>query len=328
MARKLLASTILGTLLASVAAAANPALAQDAFPSKPIRIVLPIPPGSALDVVTRVVGDQLGKRLGQQVVVETRPGAGGLLAAQAVASAPADGYTLLGGASSIFTILPGQKDKLPIDVARDFTQVGMIVGRGVMFVAVPPKLGIKSFSEFVALAKSKPGDIVIGTNGAGTLPHYAGLVLQKKGGLPVTVVPYNQGGTSAAVTDIMGGRVHATIEGAFGLRGQLQSGDLKLIGAMSPERDPDFPDVPTVGETLPGLTAVGFMSLAAPAKTPEQVVRRLNESLNHVLATPGVKQRFAELSVPISIATPAQATAFVEQQRAIWLPLVKELEGR
>jgi tripartite-type tricarboxylate transporter receptor subunit TctC len=326
MARKFLTSTIFATLLAVTAA--GPVQAQDPFPSKPIKIVLPIPPGSALDVATRVIGDQLGIKLGQQIIVETRPGAGGLLAAQAVASAPADGYTLLGGASSIFTILPGQKDNLPIDVARDFTQIGMIVGRGVMFVAVPPKLGVKSFPEFVALAKSKPGQIVIGTNGGGTLPHYAGLILQKKGGLPVTVVPYNQGGTLAAVTDIMGGRVHATIEGAFGIRGPLQSGDLKLIGAMSAERDPDFPDVPTVGETLPGLTAVGFMSLAAPAKTPEAIVRRLNEGLNHALATPSVKQRFAELGIPITFATSAQATAFVNQQRSIWLPLLKELESR
>jgi tripartite-type tricarboxylate transporter receptor subunit TctC len=204
----------------------------------------------------------------------------------------------------------------------------MIVGRGVMFVAVPPKLGIKSFPELASLAKSKPGEIVIGTNGAGTLPHYAGLLLQKKGGLPVTVVPYNQGGTSAAIADIMGGRVHATIEAVFGMRGPLQSGDLQLIGAMSLERDPDFPGVPTVTETLSGLTAVGFMSLAAPAKTPEAIVRRLNESLNQALETSAVKQRFADLGVPISIVSPAQATAFVDQQRAIWVPLVKELEGR
>jgi tripartite-type tricarboxylate transporter receptor subunit TctC len=328
MRRTRLVITILAAALASAAAAPSPAAAEAGFPSKPIKIVLPIPPGSALDVVTRVIGDQLGKGLGQQVLIEPRPGAGGLLAAQAVATAPADGYTLLGGASSIFTILPGQKADLPIDVSRDFTQIGMIVGRGVMFVAVSSKLGVRSFPEFVALAKSKPHEIVIGTNGAGTLPHYAGLMLQKKGGLPVTVVPYNQGGTSAAVADIMGGRVHATIEGAFGLRGPLQSGDIQLIGAMSGERDPDHPGVPAVAETLPNLTAVGFMSLAAPAKTPDAIIRRLNESLNKALETPAVKQRFAELGVPMSIVSPAQASAFVDQQRAIWVPLVKELEGR
>jgi tripartite-type tricarboxylate transporter receptor subunit TctC len=321
------ASAIIVTFLASFAIVA-PALGQGEFPSKTIRVVLPVPPGSALDVAARAVGDRFGKELGQQVVIETRPGAGGLIAAQAVATAPADGYTLLGGAASMFTILPAQNDNLPIDMGRAFTHLGMIVGRGIMFVAASPKLGVKSFSEFAELARSKPGQIVIGTNGGGTLPHYAGLLLQKKGGLPVTVVPYNQGGTVAAVADILGGRVHATIEAAAGLRGQLQTGDLRLIGAMSAERDPDFPGVPTVGETLPGLTAIGFMSLAAPAKTPEASVRRLSESLNRALATEAVKQRFAELGIPITIFTPAQTTSFIDQQRAIWLPLVKELESK
>ena len=327
MTRFRLACAIVATMLLATSATSTTATAQGAYPTQPIKIVLPIPPGTALDVVTRVIAEHMTGSLGQQILVETRPGAGGLLAAQAVATAPADGYTLLGGAASIFTILPAQKDNQPIDVSRDFTQIGMIVGRGLMFIAVPPKLGVKSFAEFVSLAKSRPGEIAIGTNGAGTLPHYAGLLLQRKGGLPFTLVPYNKGGTPAVVADIMGGRVHATIEATFGMQGQLQSGDLKLIGAMSAERDPDFPGVPTVGETLPGLTAVGFMSIAAPAKTPEAIVRRLNESLNQALAAPAVKQRFAELGVPISIISPAQAAAFVEEQRAIWLPLVKELEG-
>jgi len=312
-------------VLNPLAATAN---AQGTYPDKPVKIVLPIPPGTALDVVARVISEHMATGLGQQIVIEPRPGAGGLLAAQAVAQAPPDGYTLLGGAAGIFTILPGQKDKLPIDVGREFTHVGMIVGHGAMFIAVPPKLGVKTFAEFVSLAKSKPGEIVIGTNGAGTLPHYAGLLLQRKGGLPFTLVPYNQGGTPAAVADIMGGRVHGTIEAAFGLRGQLQAGNLQLIGVMAADRDPDFPAVPTVASTLPGLTAVGFMSLAAPAKTPAPVVQRLNTSLNQALALPAVKQRFAELGVPISILSPVQANAFVEQQSKIWLPLVKELEGR
>jgi tripartite-type tricarboxylate transporter receptor subunit TctC len=328
MIRCRLAAASIGCVLLAAIGTITPAAAQADYPSRPLRIVLPIPPGTALDVVTRVVAEQMTSSLGQQVIVEPRPGAGGLLAAQAVATAPADGYTLLGGASGIFTILPAQKDNLPIDMGRDFTHVGMIVGRGVMVLAVPPKLGVKTFPEFVALAKSKPGEIVIGTNGAGTLPHYAGLLLQRKGGVPITLVPYDRGGTPAAVADILGGRVHATIEAAFGIRGTLQSGDLQLIGAMSAERDPDFAAVPTVAETLPGLTAVGFMSLAAPAKTPGAIVRRLNEALNQALAAPAVRQRFAELGVPISIVSPGEATRFVDQQRAIWLPLIKELEAK
>jgi tripartite-type tricarboxylate transporter receptor subunit TctC len=300
------------------------ASAQDNFPTKPIKIVLPVPAGSALDIATRAIGDQLSSRWGQQVLIEARPGAGGLIAGQAVANAAPDGYTLVGGPASLFTILPAQKERLPIDVNRDFIQIGMIVGSGVMFIAVSPKLGVATFPEFVALAKSKPGQIALGTNGAGTLPHFAGLVLEKKGNVPITIVPYNQGGTMAAVADIMGGRVHGTIEGVFGLRGPLQSGDLKLIGQMAPQREPEFPDVPAVAETIPGLSAIGFMSLAAPAKTPEHIIRRLSEGLSQALDSSSVKQRFAEIGVPIRNLTPAQTEAFIENEQRIWWPLVKQ----
>jgi tripartite-type tricarboxylate transporter receptor subunit TctC len=267
MARSFLAAATLAAMLSATFLGGAPAAAEEPYPARPVKIVMPIPPGSALDVVTRLIGEQLTARWGQQVVIENRPGAGGLIAAQAVAVAPPDGYTLLGGAGSIFTILPAQKERLPFDVSRDFIQVGMILGSAPMYLAVPPKLGVSSFAEFVAVAKSKPGEIVVGTNGAGTLPNFAGLALAKMGNIPVTIVPYNQGGTPAAIADIMGGRVHATIEAVFGLRGALQSGDLKLIGVMSPRPDPDFPEVPVIATTVPGFSAVGFMSLAAPDVT-------------------------------------------------------------
>jgi tripartite-type tricarboxylate transporter receptor subunit TctC len=147
------------------------------------------------------------------------------------------------------------------------------------------------------------------------------------GNIPIAVVPYNQGGSLAAVADIIGGRVHATVEAVFGLRGPLQSGDLKLIAAMSPERDPFFPEVPTVAATVPGFSAVGFMTLAAPAGTPEPIVRHLNRSLATALETPSVKQRFEELGVPAKVITPEEATAFVESEQRLWWPLVRKLES-
>ena len=311
-------------LFAAALIVASFASAQDNYPIKPIKIVLPVPPGSALDIATRAIGEQLAAGWGQQVLIEARPGAGGLIAGQAVAGAPADGYTLLGGPASLFTILPAQKEKLPIDVNRDFTQLGMVVGSGVMFIAVSSKLGVSTFQEFAALAKSKPGQIAVGTNGAGTLPQFAGLVLEKKGNVPITVVPYNQGGTMAAVADIMGGRVHATIEGVFGLLGPLQSGDLKLVGQMAPERMPEYPNVPTVAESLPGITAIGFMTLAAPAATPEPIQRRLADGLRRALDSDAVKKRYAELGIPIRNMTPAETKAFVENEQKIWWPLVRE----
>ena len=323
-----LSAAALFTTLATGSIGVQSATAQGTFPAKPIKIILPIPAGSALDVVTRLIAEDLTGQLGQQVIVEDRPGAGGLIAAQVVATALPDGYTLLGGASSIFTILPAQKATLPFDVNRDFTQIGMIVGNGIMYLAVPPRLGVTSFADFVVLAKSKPGEIIVGTNGAGTLPHYAGLALAKAGNIPITIVPYNQGGTPAAIADIMGGRVHATIELAFGMLGAIQSGDLKLIGAMSPERDAFYPDVATVAATIPGFSAVGFMSLAAPAGTPKPVVRRLNESLNRAIQTPSVKQRLDELGIPVKVMTPEETNAYIKNEQRIWWPLVKELEGQ
>ena len=302
--------------------------AQTNFPVRPVKIILALPAGSALDVVARVAGEALTRRWGQQVIVENRPGAGGVLAAQAVASAPPDGYTLLGAGGSLFQILPAQREKIAIDVNRDFVQVGMVVCCNPMFVAVSPKLGVTTFPQFVALAKSKPQEILIGTNGTGTLPNFAGLMIAKTGNIPITVVPYAQGGTLAAITDIMGGRVHATIEAIAGLRGQLQSGDLKLIGVMSDKRDPEYPEVPTIAETVPGITAIGFMSLVAPAGTPSEVVRRLNGALNQALETTSVRQRFAELSMPIKIMTPEETKSFVENEEKLWWPMVREFEPK
>jgi tripartite-type tricarboxylate transporter receptor subunit TctC len=318
-----MARLVLASMLAAISIGAAPAIAEGTFPIKPIRIISPLPVGAGADILVRLIGEQLTGIWQQPVIVESRPGGGGIIAAQAVAAAPPDGYTLLSGAASVYTILPAEKGKLPFDVNRDFTQIGMI-SITAMNVAVGSRLGIASLSELIALAKSRPHEIVVGTNGTGTLPHFAALALAKRANIPITVVPYASGGTMAAIGDIMGGRVHATIEGMVGLRGNLQSGDLKLIAVMSPERDPSLPDLRTVAETVPGLTAVGWMSLAAPAGTPERVVRQLSEGLRHALETPSVRQRFDEFGAQVKIVTPAETEAFVENEQKLWWPIVKE----
>lgn len=302
--------------------------AAETFPTKPVKIIMPVPAGSSLDVATRLLAEQLGGRLGQQVIVENRPGAGGGIAAQAVATAQPDGYTLIGGASSVFRILPVQKNRPSFDINQAFVQVGMILGSDSLLIAVSPKLGVKTFPEFVALAKSKPGQIAVGTNSAGSLPHFAALAIAKLGDIPINVVPYNQGGTQAAIADILGGRVQATIESYSGIRGQLDSGDLKLIAVMAAEADPEFPGVSVVAATVPGLSAVGFLCVAAPTGTPDSVVRRLNDGLRQALDTPIIKQRFHELGLRGKAMTPAETTAFIASDQKLWWPLVKELEGK
>jgi tripartite-type tricarboxylate transporter receptor subunit TctC len=197
-----------------------------------------------------------------------------------------------------------------------------------MYVAVSPKLGVATFPELVALAKSKPQQTFFGTNGAGTLPHFAALALAKMGNIPITVVPYSTGGTTEAIRDILGGRVHATVEAFSGLAGVVQSGDLKLIAVMSPERVSLFPDLATVAETMPGLSAVGWMSLAAPAGTPEGVIRRLNEGVRNAIETPVVKQRLNELGMQAKPMTPAETKAFIDDEQKLWWPIVREAEAK
>jgi tripartite-type tricarboxylate transporter receptor subunit TctC len=320
--------SLIALILAAVLAVTSIGVASaEDFPDRPVKIINPLPVGSSPDVLVRLVGQQLTGLWGQQVIVENRPGAGGAIAAHAVASAQPDGYTLLGGAGSIFQILPAQKDKIAIDVNRDFIQVGLIQ-YGPMYIAVPPKLGVTSLSGLISLAKLRPHEIVVGTNGTGTLPYFAALALAKMGSIPFTVAPYATGGTAAAITDILGGRVHATLDGVAGVLGAVQSGDLKLIAVSSPERDPLIPDVPAISETVQGFSAVGWMSLAAPAGTPDHIVQQLNRGLRLALETPSVTQRFDELGVRAKIMTPAETKAYVKNEEKLWWPMVREFEPK
>lgn len=314
-------SIFAAALVTAVSSIATQSLAQT-YPTRPVRVIMPIPVGSGLDIVTRVLAEELGSRLGQQIVVENRPGGGGLIATQAVTAAAPDGYTLLGAAGSIWLILPAQKEKLPIDVNRDLVPIGVIAG-GPMTLAVSPKLGVASMQEFIALARSQPQKIVVGTNGAGTLPHFAALVLAMKADIPITVLPYSTGGTSEAIRDIMGGRIHATVEAAFGLRAPLQSGELKLIGVLATERDRLFPSVPTMAETVPGLSLnSSFTALAAPAATPNDIVQRLSDGLTHALRTARVQARFTDLGMQARIMSPPETKLAIERAQKDWWPLV------
>ena len=219
-------------------AAALPAVAgvgwAQTYPTRPVKIVVSLPVGSAPDIRARIVADQLTRMWGRQVVVENRPGGGGVIGAQAVFSASADGYTLLYGAASTFTILPAQNDRLTFDVNRDLIPIGLTANEG-MILAVSPKLGVESLGELITLAKEHPYKFIIGTNPAGSLPHLAARLFISLSQAPMTVVP-STGGTNEAIREIMGGRVHAVIEAMQGLRGALDAGDLKALAIMTRAR--------------------------------------------------------------------------------------------
>ena len=301
----------------------RPELAKDKYPSRPVKIIVSLPAGSGPDIRARIIAEHLTATWGRQVVVENRPGGGGLIGVQAVLSTATDGHTLLFAPASTFTVLPAQKDKLPVDVNRDLIPIGLVGIEGIM-IAVSPKLGVNTLGELIALAKREPYKIIIGTNPAGTLPHLAARLLVELSKAPMTVLPYATGGTNEAIRDILGGRVHVVVDGRPGLKGTLDSGDLRALAIMSSVRLPTFPDLPAAAETVPGLTATGWFTLVAPKGTPEPIVRRLAHDLGGALDAPGVRARLEQIGSPFQPIFGAELVGFIEAEQKLWWPIVKE----
>jgi tripartite-type tricarboxylate transporter receptor subunit TctC len=306
----------------------NLAMAQDKYPSRPVKIIHSLPAGSSPDVRIRIVAEQLTKMWGQQVVVENRPGGGGLIGVQALLAAAPDGYTLLAAPGSTFQILPAQKDNLPVDVDRDLVPIGLTAKDGVL-LAVSPKLGVNSLAELIALAKKEPHTIVIGTNPAGTLPHLAARLLVELSKAPFTVLPYATGGTNEAIRDILGGRVHAVIDGPLGLKGILDSGDLKALAIMTSERHEKLPNLPAAAETVPGLTVVGWQALVAPKGTPEPIIDQLREDLRRALQDPHLQTRLEQIGgMPFRPMSAADVIRFIDADQKLWWPIVKGIGAK
>jgi tripartite-type tricarboxylate transporter receptor subunit TctC len=326
MSRWLSTGTALVTMLGVAAGVAPLAAAQEKYPSRPVKIVLPLPAGQSADVVLRIVADGLGKTWGQQVVVENRPGGALAVGTQAVVSAPADGYTLLAAPAAVYTILPLRKDKPAFDVNRDLVPIGT-TGYEPFMIVVSPKLGVNTLGDLIALAKEEPGKIVIGTSGSGSGPHLVAQRLAALSNSAMTVLPYASGGTAAAVADVLGGRVHVSIDTRAAFKGALDAGKLKALAIMSKERVASLPDLPTAAETVPGLTAVGWIVLAAPKDTPEGIVQQIAEDLGKVLASPETLKRRAVISTPFRPMFGAELKRFIEAEQDMWRPVVKAALG-
>src|SRR5215475_10269343 len=271
-------------------AAALPALscserarAQD-YPAKPVRIITHSAAGGSPDALLRIVADRLSQKWGQQVIALNHPGAGGAVAARTAAAAMPDGYTLYMPASSAFVALPGQQANLPLELPRDFVPVGFVASQPFM-LAMISSLGVKTLPEFIALAKRKPGELSYATTGRGTLTHLTGEGLQQRTGIKLLVVPY-LGGTPAALNDVMSGRVPMVIDAYAPLAGALQTGAIQSLAVGADHRLPDFPDLPTIAETLPGFSPGGWLALVAPVGTPDGIVRKLGDDLRAAVLDP------------------------------------------
>jgi tripartite-type tricarboxylate transporter receptor subunit TctC len=307
-------------LLLAVATAAAPVQAAD-YPNKPIRVISDSPPGSAVDVTFRMVMDRVSAVLGQQIVPVDQPGASGAVAAHAAAQAVPDGYTLFAPAISLFIAVPGKAENLPLVLPRDFLPVGSLIEQP-MFVCASPASGLKSLPDLIRRAKAHPGQISFAATGIGRVTHLTGLLLQSRAGIKLQVVPYT-GGPAAALTDVMGGRVPLIVEGYSGLAGAIQAHKLNVLAVASSKRLPDFSDLPTVAETLPGFAAGGWQGIVAPLGTPVPAIQTFNAALNKVLAQPDLAKELATRGGYVKPLSPAETNAFVNAQQAQWKPVLK-----
>ena len=316
--RRQLTTLALAAAIAGFAAA--PAVAQPAYPSKPVRIVVPFVPGGPVDVMARVLGEQLSRSMNGTFVVENRPGAGGNIGSAAVAKAPADGYTLLLATGSILTINEWIFPQLGFDPVKDFAPVSL-VGDMPLIVTVNASVPARSVKELVAQGKS--GDLSFSSPGNGTTPHLAAELFKREAGVQALHVPYKGGAESA--TAILSGQVTGGIETPPAVLPHIRAGKMRALAVTSPTRMADLPDVPTTAEAgLPTVKIVSWFGLVAPAGTPESIVKQLQAETEKALKSPEVQQRFSPLAIRAVSSTPAEMGALIREDREKWGRVVKD----
>lgn len=295
-------------------------LSAQGYPGKPVRMIVPFPPGGATDVVARQISPRLGEALGQPVIVENRIGAGGAIGAEAVAKSPPDGHTLLAAFDS-FTSNTLLFKNVSFDPVKDFAPITLVV-RGPQVLVVPPQLGIKSFKDFIQLAKSKGTGLNYATAGAGTSSHLSMELFKLTTGIGFTAVHYKGG--SPAVNDLLGGRVDMMLSAMSTGLPYLKPGKLVALAVTSVKRSPLVPEVPTVGEFYPGFEAQSWVGILAPAKTPREIVDRLNAELVKVLALPEVKERLENMGYEPVGSTPEAFGGWVRSELSKWERVIRE----
>jgi len=307
-------------LAAALATAALPALSQG-FPNKPVRIVVPFPAGGPTDVLTRSLADKLGASLGQPVVVENKPGAGGAIGADFVAKSPADGYTLVMATSSTHSIGP-YLAKLPYDPEKDFTPI-VWVGNATNILVVNAQLPVNNVQELIALAKKEPGRLNYATSGIGTVVHLTSEHFANMAGVKLTHVPYK--GVQQSVPDLISGQVAMLFDNIMTAQPHIKAGKVKALGISSPKRSPLVPEVPTIAESgLPGFESLTWFGLLGPAATPKPVVERVNAEMNKALQNPEIQARFAQLGFEPAGGSAADFAATIQRDARKWSKVIKD----
>jgi tripartite-type tricarboxylate transporter receptor subunit TctC len=306
-------------MLTLVALAATPALAQQ-YPLKPIHILVGFAAGGPTEVAARLIGQKMTERWGQQVIVEARPGAGGNIAAEAVAKAAPDGYTLLLPAFA-HAVNPALYPKLPFDTEKDFASIAMVATSANVF-AVHPSVPATNLKELIALAKAQPGKLTFGSAGNGTASHLAGELLNRMAGIKLLHVPYK--GAAPASTDLIGGHINAAFPSIALALPLIKSGKIRPIGVASLKRSDTLPDVPTLSEAgLKGFEVLSWYGLLAPARTPQYIVSLLHQEVMRACNDPDGVERLKTIGAEPSKMTPAELTAYIKGELAKWTAVVK-----
>jgi tripartite-type tricarboxylate transporter receptor subunit TctC len=308
--------------LVTAGALVSEAAHAQSWPSRPVKVIMATAAGSAPDVIARIVTDRLGQMWGQQILILNRPGAGGLIALQALAAAERDGHTLYLPSSSSLVVLPETNPKLPLDLQRDLVPIGL-VGEQPFLIVAGNSLGVNTLPEFIALAKSKPGELTYAANFRGSLPNMTGEWIRSRASIDMTFVPYP--GAPQGLQDVMGGRISAMVEGLAVFVGPMASNSVKPLAITSPRRLPNYPDLPAVAETVPGFDSRGWFVFLALAGTPDDVIAKINADLRKALDQPEVRQRFETLATYVRHLSPAETGRFIRDEQAAWRPVVKQV---
>jgi len=312
---------MLGLTLALSAVAAVPQGSADTYPSKPIRLIIGFPPGSAADITARLVGDSMSRTLGQQVVIEARPGAGSSLAAESVARSPADGYTLFMGTLSNVTNAVVGVAELRFDFVKDFVPITPLTGLP-LILAVHPSLGVSSLKELIALAKSKPGELTYATVGPGTVPHLSTELFALRTGTKLVHVPYK--GSPPLVNDLLGGRVSMSLVVASTVMPHVRAGKLKALASGASKRPHIAQDIPTIAETaVPGFDNSIWFGLMAPAGTPRAAIDKLNAAAIKALKEDGIVTKLKAAGFEPLGSSPDEFAKFIASDVVKWTDAAK-----
>lgn len=308
-----LAAMVLGTVLPTTA------WAQAGYPEKPLRMIVPFPPSGSTDIVARTVAERLGATLGQNVVVDNKPGATGAIGLEALARSQPDGYTIGLGTIGSIAINPAVNRRLSWDPQRDFAPVGYI-GSTPFALIVNPKLPVANLQEFLALAKKQPGGLTYATGGNGGSQHVAAVLLEDLAGVSMRQIPYK--GSGPALIDLMGGQVDAMIEPAVSAAPHIRAGKVKALALTGARPSAGFPGIPVVADTIEGYEVAAWFALFAPAGTPPAILARLNRELGQILRNPQVVERLGQAGVEVAPAPPEQLARYLASELDKWRRVV------